>query len=90
MTVMRRCTPFIYTAIAPSQAPSLSSHMVPSPQPYNARLELRAFQAKLRAFQAKLRAFRALQPSSEPYYAKLQLRAFRAKLRAFRAKLRAF
>ena len=33
--------------------------MMPSPQPYNAKLQLRAFRAKLRAFQAKLRAFRA-------------------------------
>ena len=29
MTVMRRCSPFIYTAIVPSQAPNLSSHMIP-------------------------------------------------------------
>ena len=32
---------------------------MPSPQPYNAKLQLRAFRVKLRAFQAKLRAFRA-------------------------------
>ena len=70
MTVMRRCTPLIYTAIPPRQAPSLSSHMMPRPQPYNAKLQHRAFRAKLRAFRAKLRAFRA------------KLRAFRVKLRA--------
>ena len=38
----------------------------PSSEPYNAKLQLRAFRAKIRAFRAKLRAFRA------------KLRAFRA------------
>ena len=56
----------VYTAIATSlskQVASLSSHMLPShmmpsPEPYN---------AKLQAVRAKLRAFRAFEPSSEPF-----------------------
>ena len=69
MTVMRRCTPFIYTAIAPSQAPSLSSHMIPSPRLIMSSASSEPFEPSFEPFEISNQALSLIMPSSssEPF-----------------------